>query len=128
MTDRPSLLWIKPGQAEIMEYCELEEASGPYATYRRASLMAMLPLFAVILVLLNIVFPLPAHPLAWLVPAGFVVLVGGFSLSLPLVALLVLTCCIRRIVRHYPVFCAALARIIRCIKILPDCCPTNPQE
>ena len=56
MTDRPNLLWIKPGQAEIMEYCEPEEASNPYAIYRRANLMAGLPLFVVILVLLNIVF------------------------------------------------------------------------
>ncbi len=39
-----------------MEYCEPEEASDPYATYRRANLMARLPLFVVILVLLNIVF------------------------------------------------------------------------
>ena len=69
MTDRPNLLWIKPGQAEIMEYCEPEEASDPYAIYRRANLMAGLPLFVVILVLLNIVFPLPAYPLAWLVLA-----------------------------------------------------------
>ena len=94
MTDRPNLLWIKPGQAEIMEDCEPEEASDPYAIYRRANLMAGLPLFVVILVLLNIVFPLPAYPLAWLVLAGFMVLVGGFPLSLLLVALLVLTCCI----------------------------------
>lgn len=94
MTDRPNLLWIKPGQAEIMEYCEPEEASNPYAIYRRANLMAGLPLFVVILVLLNIVFPLPAYPLAWLVLAGFMVLVGGFPLSLLLVALLVLTYCI----------------------------------
>lgn len=48
MTDRPNLLRIKPGQAEIMEYCEPEEASDPYATYRRANLMAGLPLFVVI--------------------------------------------------------------------------------
>lgn len=48
MTDRPNLLWIKPGQAEIMEYCEPEEASDPYAIYRRANLMAGLPLFVVI--------------------------------------------------------------------------------
>ena len=88
MTDRPNLLWIKPGQAEIMEYCKPEEASDPYAIYRRANLMAGLPLFVMILVLLNIVFPLPAYPLAWLVLAGFMVLVGGFPLSL----LLVLTC------------------------------------
>ncbi|HHK5608318.1 TPA: hypothetical protein ACQUJI_000722 [Neisseria cinerea] len=94
MTDRPNLLWIKPGQAEIMEYCEPEEESDQYATYRRTSLMAELPLFVVILVLLNIVFPLPAYPLAWLVLTGFMVLVGGFPLSLLLVALLVLTCCI----------------------------------
>ena len=99
MTDRPNLLWIKPGQAEIMEYCESEEASDPYAIYRRANLMAGLPLFVVILVLLNIVFPLPAYPLAWLVLAGFMVLVGGFPLSLLLVALLVLTC---YILARYP--------------------------
>lgn len=94
MTDRPNLLRIKPGQTEIIEYCEPEEASNPYATYGRANLMAGLPLFVVILVLLNIVFPLPAHPLAWLVLEGFMVLVGGFPLSLPLAVLLVLTCCI----------------------------------
>lgn len=94
MTDCPNPLWIKPGQAEIMEYCEPEEASDPYATYRRTNLIAELPLFVVILVLLNIVFPLPAYPLAWLVLTGFMVLVGGFPLSLLLVVLLVLTCCI----------------------------------
>lgn len=94
MTDCPNPLWIKPGQAEIMEYCEPEEASYPYATYRRTNLIAELPLFVVILVLLNIVFPLPAYPLAWLVLTGFMVLVGGFPLSLLLVVLLVLTCCI----------------------------------
>ena len=94
MTDCPNPLWIKPGQAEIMEYCEPEEASDPYATYRRTNLIAELPLFVVILVLLNIVFPLPAYPLAWLVLAGFMVLVSGFPLSLLLVVLLVLTCCI----------------------------------
>lgn len=69
-----------------MEYCEPEEASGQYATYRRTNLMAELLLFVVILVLLNIVFPLPAYPLAWLVLTGFMVLVGGFSLSLLLMA------------------------------------------
>lgn len=66
MTDRPNLLWIKPGQAEIMEYCKPEEASDPYATYRRANLMAVLPLFVVILVLLNIVFRFRRIPwLGW---------------------------------------------------------------
>ncbi|HEZ0779847.1 TPA: hypothetical protein WGQ89_000271 [Neisseria meningitidis] len=115
MTDRPSLLWIKPGQAEIMEYCEPEEASDPYATYRCANLMAVLPLFVVILVLLNIVFPLPAHPLAWLVPAGFMVLGGGFPLSLPLAVLLVLTCCI---LAH----CPPLSRLL-CYP-----CPNHPMS
>ncbi|WP_231992097.1 hypothetical protein [Neisseria cinerea] len=32
MTDRPNLLWIKPGQAEIMEYCEPD--GGAAAVYR----------------------------------------------------------------------------------------------
>ncbi|HGO7138803.1 TPA: hypothetical protein ACLANT_001297 [Neisseria meningitidis] len=116
MTDRPSLLWIKPRQAEIMEYCEPEEASDPYATYRCANLMAVLPLFVVILVLLNIVFPLPAYPLAWLVPAGFMVLGGGFPLSLPLVALLVLTCCI------------LLARCPPLSRLLCYPCPNHPMS
>ncbi|HEZ1385423.1 TPA: hypothetical protein WI656_000246 [Neisseria meningitidis] len=116
MTDRPSLLWIKPGQAEIMEYCEPEEASDPYATYRCANLMAVLPLFVVILVLLNIVFPLPAYPLAWLVPAGFMVLGGGFPLSLPLVVLLVLTCCI------------LLARCPPLSRLLCYPCPNHPMS
>ncbi|HEZ5489283.1 TPA: hypothetical protein WIZ13_000399 [Neisseria meningitidis] len=115
MTDRPSLLWIKPGQAEIMQYCEPEEASDPYATYRRANLMAGLPLFVVILVLLNIVFPLPAYPLAWLVLAGFMVLVSGFPLSLLLVVLLVLTCCI-------------LARCPPLSRLLCYPCPNHPMS
>lgn len=48
MTDRPNLLRIKPEQTEIMKYCEPEEASDLYATYRRANLMAGMPLFVVI--------------------------------------------------------------------------------
>lgn len=115
MTDCPNLLWIKPGQAEIMEYCEPEEASDQYATYRRTNLMAELPLFVVILVLLNIVFPLPTYPLAWLVLTGFVVLVGGFPLSLLLVALLVLTCCI-------------LARCPPLSRLLCYPCPNHPMS
>ncbi len=115
MTDRPNLLRIKPEQTEIMKYCEPEEASDLYATYRRANLMAGMPLFVVILVLLNIVFPLPAYPLAWLVLAGFMVLVSGFPLSLLLVVLLVLTCCI-------------LARCPPLSRLLCYPCPNHPMS
>lgn len=128
MTDRPNLLRIKPGQAEIMEYCEPEEASDPYATYRRANLMAGLPLFVVILVLLNVVFPLPAHP--WL---GLCLQVSWFWAAAFPYRCRLWRCLSRpaafwRVVRHYPAFCATLARIIRCLKILPDGSPTNPKE